>query len=1242
MSNKQTLSKAQQELINQQLRWYASRVGKVGFYAFSLAALTGCLSGGGGGSDNQALRPTDADSDTSDAAANTGTQSETGFTASGNRFEGTDNDDILSEAESSDNLVVSGEAGADTILTGSGNDIVRPGQGADTVNTGEGDDIIVVVGTTTANQYVAADITNPAGTGIDLSSVLDLESLNNQTISEAVAGESLNGGSGNNTLFVYGTADFTGISLANLTQVVVNSDVTFEVSQLAVADSPTGGGTIKQIQGDGESIIRLSNPDDTEVSINFSNLGLSNIKQIDIGENVRLVIDDVAAFQASGIDTISGTGALELGNGIFSTDLGEVDISDDLEFFSGELIDFSDSTDDLELFGTEGNDQILSGSGNDRLDGLEGSDFLEGGNGNDVLRGGAGVDQMYGGEGDDAFVIVGDLSGGGKVDSAEDTEILGFPLTDLNGQTFNEDEDGSVEIIAGGEGENDTIYVYGTADISNDEITGVEKIEIRSDVTVDAGFFSTLTSARGDGGSILRLKSLAEIVVEVTGIILEGMGTLDVGEGVTLDIESIDDLGGASVLTGGGTIRSTVGDLDLTGFTLDSKISVLDSDGSPSEGGTVLDEIIESDGSKTDLVGTDGNDLIEGSNIDETFNGLGGDDIIRGLGGNDTFIIDENNSGTKNISDSSGNDTLDLFNARGPADLDLAVGGMVGGVTVELNQSGFSALDLFLLQDLSGSFGDDVVTVQNLLEGEDGLINRVRELQADSNFGAGSFVDKPVDPFGDSSSGDYVYQTEIAMRRDENEFIAAVDAMIVRSGNDGPEAQLEALFQTALRSDTSEIGFRPDALRLVLLTTDADYHQAGDHASAGENNGDTVLDGTPPGTGEDYPTVAQVREAVQNFGIYPVFAVTSDDIPTYQDLVAQLGVGDVVELSSDSSNIIDAIETALGTVDLEFLENVIGTGFDDNILGNSLNNELSGEEGDDILEGSAGNDVLSGGVGNDQLDGGDDNDGLLGDEGDDILLGGDGNDILFGGLGLDELFGEDGDDVLVALGTTTADQYEESDITNPAGTGIDLSNFLTLDQLNGRDESDVVVGEIYDGGLGNNTLLVFGNTDFTDVVLANINQVDVNSDITLGISQLTSEGGSISGITGDGDTSILRLVNNTTESADIYASALSLSDIHQLDIGADINFVIEDINAWEASSIDIISGEGSLSVYTDTGIERWDDPSLWTSVSTEISEDEIIDVADDSSSDTMDVADTGSVEIEMAEVIFDTNTDDIA
>lgn len=71
-----------------------------------------------------------------------------------------------------------------------------------------------------------------------------------------------------------------------------------------------------------------------------------------------------------------------------------------------------------------------------------------------------------------------------------------------------------------------------------------------------------------------------------------------------------------------------------------------------------------------------------------------------------------------------------------------------------------SILDVYLLQDLSGSFADDISIVRGLVPN---LVSRLRSIAPDTRFGVCSFVDKPVNPFGDASSGDYVYRTNLPL-----------------------------------------------------------------------------------------------------------------------------------------------------------------------------------------------------------------------------------------------------------------------------------------------------------------------------------------------------------------------------------------------------------------------------------------------------------------------------------------------
>ena len=266
-------------------------------------------------------------------------------------------------------------------------------------------------------------------------------------------------------------------------------------------------------------------------------------------------------------------------------------------------------------------------------------------------------------------------------------------------------------------------------------------------------------------------------------------------------------------------------------------------------------------------------------------------------------------------------------------------------------------LDLFLNLDLSGSFNDDLPVLRNSVV--PALINNFCKLP-NNRCGVSSFVDKPVSPFG-VTNFDYVYKTDLLLTSDTSLVQSTVNRLSIRHGGDLSEGQLESLLQIGVRAD--EIGFRDDAFKVVVLTTDAAFHKAGDGASsAGDpdgngirgiqkpNNGDAVLDigSFGPGTGEDYPSIAQAKAALtgaKGTGIVPIFAVTSDVISTYQSLVNELGFGTVVELNFNSSNLVDAIKTGLDNIfrDITLIAVDDDFGYVNSIMPNSFTGVPTGE-----------------------------------------------------------------------------------------------------------------------------------------------------------------------------------------------------------------------------------------------------------------------------------------------------------
>ena len=205
--------------------------------------------------------------------------------------------------------------------------------------------------------------------------------------------------------------------------------------------------------------------------------------------------------------------------------------------------------------------------------------------------------------------------------------------------------------------------------------------------------------------------------------------------------------------------------------------------------------------------------------------------------------------------------------------------------------------DIYFLQDLSGSFKDDLKHVQAAVR------DMIGTAQAAGNksqrIGLGGFVDKPFKPFG--VSGTYTFRNFQTLTDTPAKIASAFGQMRVMDGGDRPEAQMEALLEVALRA--RELGFRPDRPGFVVLTTDAPPHLAGAWSDApGQEDG--VADGDPEN--EDYPSLTQVKAALDASGLRVVFAVTTSMRSVYRRIAEELGSGVVVDLARDSGNLLEA------------------------------------------------------------------------------------------------------------------------------------------------------------------------------------------------------------------------------------------------------------------------------------------------------------------------------------------------
>ncbi len=145
----------------------------------------------------------------------------------------TDNAGHTESVVSAESVAVVGNTVSQTSLTGTdgddilnglaGNDILRGGKGKDEMNGGAGDDTFVLVGDVRAGEKVD----NAADNAVLGSSITALNGIDGQ---EAVAGEIIRGGEGNDTLYVIGTVDLSTLTLEGIENIEIRSDVTLSAS----------------------------------------------------------------------------------------------------------------------------------------------------------------------------------------------------------------------------------------------------------------------------------------------------------------------------------------------------------------------------------------------------------------------------------------------------------------------------------------------------------------------------------------------------------------------------------------------------------------------------------------------------------------------------------------------------------------------------------------------------------------------------------------------------------------------------------------------------------------------------------------------------------------------------------------------------------------------------------------------------------------------------------------------------
>uniref|UniRef100_H2YJT9 Integrin beta n=1 Tax=Ciona savignyi TaxID=51511 RepID=H2YJT9_CIOSA len=227
-------------------------------------------------------------------------------------------------------------------------------------------------------------------------------------------------------------------------------------------------------------------------------------------------------------------------------------------------------------------------------------------------------------------------------------------------------------------------------------------------------------------------------------------------------------------------------------------------------------------------------------------------------------------------------------------------------------------VDLYYLLDLSKSMENDLNSLRAL--GRE-LGMSMQNITRDFRLGFGSFIDKTVMPYISTVPAKiknpcsdkapcvptYSFHNDLPLTPEIEAFVTSVNNVTHSSNLDNPEGGLDAMMQAIVCKES--INWRKDATHLLVYSTDASFHYAGDGKLGGivlPNDGRCYLNSKGHyynANYMDYPSIGHLVRKITSHSIQPIFAVTSNVIQTYTNLQKMIPKSVVGELSGDSSNI---------------------------------------------------------------------------------------------------------------------------------------------------------------------------------------------------------------------------------------------------------------------------------------------------------------------------------------------------
>lgn len=601
--------------------------------------------------------------------------------------------------------------------------------------------------------------------------------------------------------------------------------------------------------------------------------------------------------------------------------------------------------------GSSGDNTITTGAGNDTISGGDGADTLNGGAGSDAIKGGAGNDVFTGGEGNDQ----------------------------ISGGTGN-------DVIRSGAGD-DTItdndgFSITTEDFDIDAGDGNDKVSLQGGAAVYSGLIDG-----GGGADVLRAYKLGGLTIknvetlETTGATVAGSAAQFEGFDKIVYLDGTESAGVDLTLTGSAH-ADLADELENRSVRISGAapgIDVKTGGGDDLLAGTNGNDTFDGSAGNDWLSGDVGNDVLIGGDGDDHLLGDAGSDVIRGGVGNDS-IYDSSDAEVFDIDAGDGDDAVYLQSSNFLNDSGTVDGGAGTDTLEATNLIGLTIRNFEILgagPDIAGSAAQfesfDKIIHRSLILADSAHADLSDELASldvsitGTAFGidvtTGSGDDQLTgtdgnDTFDGRAGNDIIYgyagDDILVGGEGEDQIYGDIGDDVIKGGA-GDDIIVDGAFYIDREVFDIDAG---DGRDIVSLENALNVGNSG--VVEGGAGIDTLqaynLEGLTIRNFETLETrSASVVGSATQFESFDKIVIY--DQPDYENYVVSLVLtdGSHADLSDELANRATNIYSVTSGIDVK-----TGGGAD----------EFFGTDGNDIFDGSGGNDIFNGRTGDDRLIGG--------------------------------------------------------------------------------------------------------------------------------------------------------------------------------------------------------------------------------------------------------------------------------